>query len=152
MSTALTFHADVHRALRTALQAALSTPVTLIDPVGQVAMEARDFAPTVGVPYARESCKWGKERLKTIPAPGGYTRIDGLYLIDLFFPDNQGDAQIDQCVGQVRTTFVAGEVVSYNGALVHLLGVSRSGAMRQESGFIMTPLGIPFYAYDQNPS
>lgn len=148
MTTSLTFHSDVHRALRTALAAALAS---YIDPVQQVAMEARDFQPTTGVPYARETCKWGMERLSSIPAKGGLVRLDGLYLVDLMFPDDQGDTTIDAAVGSLRTTFAAGTEISYNGALVRLKGVSRSGAMRQDTGFIMTPCAVSFFTYGQNP-
>ncbi len=144
----LTCHADVHRALR----AALVTAVTgFINPVTGVALEGRDFNPAVGVPWVRESCKWGRERLASLPARRGITRLDGLYLIDLFFPDGSGDATIDACVGLVRATYFGGTTLSYNGQLVNIQGVSRAGAS-VDAGFIQTPCSVPFYAYDVNPA
>lgn len=141
-----TFHADIKSAIR---QTLLAATIGIIAP-GQFAMAGRDFSSTIGVPYMRESYKGGPEALKTIPAKRGLVRLDGVYLLDLFFPDASGMGKTELAVGAIRRAFAPGTTIAYNGQVVTCLSVPRAGE-RTDQGFIQTPLTIRFYAYDVNP-
>lgn len=122
-----TVYADIRSALRSALLTVPNLP--------EVKWEGREYTPTVGTPYLRESLNFGRADLRSLPAAGGKMRLNGLWFLDLFFPPREGTGPAVALVAAIRVAVPHGGSVLYGTQRVHFLGFSAAKAIESNDWY-----------------
>jgi hypothetical protein len=136
-----TFHEDVRAALRTQLFDTEDLPASH-------ALEGCDFTPALGVPWVRESYKPGPEDAKSLHSGGQLVRMEGLYMVDLFYPNTareQGTLPATRMADKVRRSFRPGASFTYNGQRVTVVKSFLSSGDKRD-GWYMVPVTVKFRA------
>lgn len=141
----MSLYADVRAALRTTLLTVAGIP-----PVEQRAWEGRDFTPTAGTAWMRDTLlPAGADRLSV----GPYARVRhiAIYQVDLFVPalrGTEGDGPADAIIA----AFWPGLLLSYNGQTVLVRSASRGPAITTDAAWRQLPMSITVEMDTTNPA
>lgn len=125
------------RALEKALEGVSGIPV--------LAWENTGYEPVIGTPWARPLFKPFYHRSAGIGV-GAPQKIEGLYLIDLFYPTGNGPAAAGAMAQTLINTFSPGTTLTESGTNVHVEYTERK-AGEPDGQWFMIPVTMKWYAY-----
>ncbi len=117
-------------------------------PVGQ-SDENTKYVPTLNQPWFRESYKRGPETRLTV-GPRARVRLDGLYMLTIFYPGNTGTSGADGMSDAVRAILYPGVVLTYAGQTLTIVSCSAMGGTT-EPEWLGVPMAVRFKAYTLTP-
>ena len=126
--------------LRTALAARVGT-VTGIPGADYRAGENTVFEPPIGETWLRETLVFGARTRLTAPADGAWLQHTGLYLVDVFHPENLGPGAADTLADAVLTQFADGQQYTTPSGSLRITRATRRGGFRAE-GWYQVPVEI----------
>lgn len=141
----MSLYSDLRGALRTRL-----LTVSGIPDAPQRAWEGRDFTPTAGTAWLRDTVlPAGADRVSV----GPYARVRhlALYQVDLFVPalrGTEGDGPADAIIA----AFWPGLVLSYNGQTVLVRSATRGPAITTDAAWRQLPMSIAVEMDTTNPA
>lgn len=77
---------------------------------------------------------------------GGDDRLDGIFQIDLYYPQNKGSGTAGAMADTIRNAFTAGHRLVYQGQEVVIVNCGRSQG-RIENNCFKIVVSVSFYAY-----
>ena len=144
------FRQECRYALRAVLLTVPGMPRDPSNPTKlNLAKPNRDFTPRLGVAWVREGCTPGPEQLKSLPATGGKLRTQGTYFLDVFLPENEGEAASDTLVGNLRLAFRPSTKLRYNNQSLTVVRFAAANGLNKD-GWYHIPITIAWYADDTN--
>ena len=132
---------------RLALDRALNGIATIPTKSGvkQIAWPNVDYKPEIGQPWVRVTFRPFENEAAAL-GPDAQSRMDGLYLVDLFYPANTGPQAADTMAKEIIAAFKHGTILTEGGFKVHILR-SKSEANVSEPQWFQIPVTIQWYAY-----
>lgn len=109
------------------------------------AWENVDFEPVIGTPYTRAILSPTSVRQATLGNPG-HDRYDGVFFIDLFYPQGEGPASSQTVLAALLASFRRGQIFTHDGVTVHCLKAEAAQA-RQAASWYQTPVTVQWYAF-----
>jgi hypothetical protein len=107
------------------------------------------FQPRPGQPWFRETYKAGPETRQSI-GPKARVRLDGLYMLSVFYPAGVGAHGLDGMTDALRTLLYPGAELSFGGQTLTVIACSRRGGI-PEPEWQSAVLSVRFFAYAFNP-
>lgn len=136
--------------IRTALETRLAT-VSDLPIAAYRAAENDSFTSPKGKPWIRHRLSFGAERLRTLPAQGGYVQRDGTWRLLLFFPLDTGTDIADALARAVLGAFPVGATLIEGATTVHCDGGRRYGGGRDiEPAAYCVPVDVRWHALVTN--
>lgn len=126
------------------LRAALDGRLATVGGLPAAANRAGDntaFDPPIGETWLRRTVVYGARDRLTLPADGAWVVETGLYLVDLFHPQDQGPAASDTLARAILDAFPDGLQLAAGGRTVRITGARRDGGVRAE-GWHLVPLTV----------
>lgn len=111
----------------------------------EVAVEGVFFSPTVGTPFVSFKLQPTSEQPASV-GPAGMTRVDGLFLIDLCYPNKMGTGDAEEMADLVKSAFRSDPEITEGNARVRVLYAQR-GPVLLEPDWIRVPVTVRFYAF-----
>lgn len=141
----MSLYRDTRAALRSALLAVPGLP-----PEAQRAWEGRDFTPTAGTPWLRDTMlPASADRLSV--GPLARVRHTAIYQIDLFVPALRG-TEYDGPADAIVAALWPGLLLTYNGQTVLVRRASRAPAITADAAWRQLPISITVEMDTTNPA
>lgn len=132
----MTLHQDIRNALEGELSNVSSLPAD-VDP------ENVHFDPTTGTEWVRIRLQPTQRRPTTI-GPNPNKRAQGIFLVDVFRPQNEGPESAEQIADDVLQQFEPGKVLKQNNRRIHVQWSERAQA-RSDPPWYMVPVSVAWY-------
>ncbi len=126
--------------LRTALAARVGTVAGIPDAAHRAGENAR-FDPPIGETWLRESLVFGERGRLTLPAEGAWLLHTGLYLVDVFHPEDLGTGPADTMADAIVATFGDGQQFTTSSGQLRVTRATRRGGFRNE-GWYQVPVEV----------
>ena len=108
------------------------------------------FQPPANAPWARITHRFGLERLRTLPAPGGRVEKTGFLQVDCFVPLLSGTSALDTLAQAVRDTLPPNLFLSVEGFRLTVQWSQRYGGQR-DAGWFWDHVDIGWTLWTTNP-
>ena len=128
------------------IRSALETALTGVSGLPAArAWENVDFEPTIGTPFVRAILAPTRVSQATLGNPG-HDKYEGLYFVDLFYPQGAGPGASMTVVANLLAAFRRGQEFTSGGVKVHCLKAEAVQA-RDAEAWYQTPIAIQWYAF-----
>ena len=130
------------------IRAALTTQLSTMVGVPDVAWENNSYTPVANRPYLIPTILWAESTVAEI-GTNGANRESGIYQITCIYPPNGGLNPIHTMLGKLRDRFKRGTQMAYNGIIVTVRKCSLNPHTIDASG-IRQPISISFFTTISN--
>lgn len=128
---------DIRRALEKRLAATVTGTA--------VAYENSTYKPVIGTKYIRATVSpFNREKAAIGPSSDSY--YQGLFLVDVFIPENKAAFDAEQLADIIIEAFEAGEILTENGKNIRIRKSYRDQGVKEAPWFFV-PVIIEYYAY-----
>lgn len=127
------------------IRRALEKHLSAISGIPSIAYENRAFTPTTGTEWVRSTVQFQNTRQDTL-GTNGIEKYEGLYLIDLFYPEGGGPGDADTMADTIKAQFDPGDIFTENGKRIRV-EYSERGQGRNESPWYFVPVSVRWYSY-----
>lgn len=128
---------DIRRALEQQLSAISGLP--------SVAYENAEFGPTTGTAWVRATFQPQTTR-KAAKGPDAAELYEGLFLIDVFYPQGSGPADAEVMADTIKAQFDPGDIYTQNGKRIRI-EYSERGQGRVDSPWYFVPVLVRWFSY-----
>lgn len=126
--------------LRAALAARVGTVVG-VPAADHRAGENLRFDPPIGDTWLRETLLFGERSRLTMPAEGAWLLHTGLYLVDVFHPEDLGTVPADTLGDAILNAFADGQQYTTPSGQLRVTRATRRGGFRND-GWYQVPVEI----------
>ena len=137
----------------------MSNVYDLVERAFEERLDSFPYLPDAGVAYANEQfnrpdpdASWFQAKLipgtpsRKVLGPDGYSRLDGAYMINMFYPKGEGSGTARRAADQLIQWFKSGTRLRAGDVFVSCLTASRAGA--DDSGeWYQIPVSIYWYTH-----
>lgn len=128
---------DIRRALEQQLSAISGLP--------SIAYENTAFVPTTGTAWIRATFQPQATR-QSVLGTGGAERYEGLFLIDVFYPQGSGPLDADTMADTIKAQFDPGDIYTENGKRIRI-EYSERGQGQNDSPWYFVPVTVRWFSY-----
>lgn len=128
--------------IRQALEGHLSTLSVLPD----VAWDNVHFEPVVGTSFVESHLQPFRERRASVGKTGTIKK-DGLYIINIMTPKNEGSKEADTLSDEIKNHFEASTSLTHGGTTVRILYAERKPPVEFKS-WMATPIVMEYYVFE----
>lgn len=94
--------------------------------------ESTGFSPTIGQTWLRLSMRWGRERLRTMPARNALVERPGWLSCEVFEPVDPATSTLEDTVRAILDAFPPGLTLPVGAEAVRIVGSRRWSALRED--------------------
>lgn len=131
------------------IRAALEVTLSQIPDVPPIQYNNTRYQPTTGQPFITSNFLPTSRRpaeLGTLP----FNLYQGLFVVNVYTPDNTGPTQNQNICNSILTAFPAGtHSLEFNDQIVRIEYTEMLGSFKDSPWFI-TPVNVGWYAYDKS--
>jgi len=128
------------------VRTALETQLATVSSVPAIRYENVVYRPTPGTPWL--SCTVMTARVRTAGVGVGIPdRADGVMILDLFYPPNAGSQAAETMMGNIRTAFPKGTILTASGQSVHIAYCEPAPQPGEDPDWYMRTVYIGWYAF-----
>lgn len=136
--------ANVYDLIQRALEERLSAFSSL--PSGGVAWENVEFKPTEGTAWCRAFISPSEVSRKTL-GEDGYSRVDGVFLVTLYYPKNQGSGACRRVADALAQWFKSGTRLTAGVVTVTCSSARRAAALTDDPKWYQIPVQVFWYTH-----